>query len=152
MRCPSFHCLRNGSGVKRGVETRVLPRQRPLIWYVYKKKKGGGAIHQVNLDSEVDWDLKLCILWIRAPNIDMVVLILLQCNNPLTKEPKLDRARRQIKEWEDLDNEATEFAKQVNAQLKAARPQQQQQQPKEDVPKPSEAGKQEQDIPKKDEL
>jgi UDP-glucose:glycoprotein glucosyltransferase len=82
----------------------------------------------------------------------MVVLILLQCNNPLTKEPKLDRARRQIKEWEDLDNEATEFAKQVNAQLKAARPQQQQQQPKEDVPKPSEAGKQEQDIPKKDEL
>lgn len=27
------------------------------------------------------------------------------CNNPLTKEPKLDRARRQIKEWVDLDDE-----------------------------------------------
>lgn len=48
------------------------------------------------------------------------------CNNPLTKEPKLDRARRQIKEWESLDNEATEFAKQVNAELKQARRQQEQ--------------------------
>ncbi|KAI8639247.1 UDP-glucose:glycoprotein glucosyltransferase-domain-containing protein [Parasitella parasitica] len=27
------------------------------------------------------------------------------CNNPLTKEPKLDRARRQIPEWETYDNE-----------------------------------------------
>lgn len=29
------------------------------------------------------------------------------CNNPLTKEPKLDRARRQIKEWTELDNEVS---------------------------------------------
>lgn len=29
------------------------------------------------------------------------------CNNPLTKEPKLDRARRQIKEWVDLDTEVS---------------------------------------------
>ncbi|KAG0354126.1 hypothetical protein BGZ54_001834 [Gamsiella multidivaricata] len=49
------------------------------------------------------------------------------CNNPLTREPKLDRARRQIKEWESLDNEATEFAKKVNARLKAERSQQQKQ-------------------------
>lgn len=80
----------------------------------------------------------------------------MQCNNPLTKEPKLDRARRQIKEWEALDNEATEFAKQVNAQLKATRLQQQQQQHEnvESVPKPSvKTGKQEQDVhAKKDEL
>ncbi|RCI03876.1 hypothetical protein CU098_007561 [Rhizopus stolonifer] len=27
------------------------------------------------------------------------------CNNPLTKEPKLDRARRQVPEWEAYDNE-----------------------------------------------
>lgn len=33
----------------------------------------------------------------------------------------MDRARRQIKEWEDYDNEATEFAKKVNAELKQAR-------------------------------
>ncbi|KAF9429568.1 hypothetical protein BGZ94_010274 [Podila epigama] len=43
------------------------------------------------------------------------------CNNPLTKEPKLDRARRQIKEWEDYDNEATDFAKKVNAELRLGR-------------------------------
>ncbi|KAF9965234.1 hypothetical protein BGZ70_005207 [Mortierella alpina] len=48
------------------------------------------------------------------------------CNNPLTKEPKLDRARRQIKEWESLDDEATQFAKEVNAKLRLARQQQQQ--------------------------
>lgn len=27
------------------------------------------------------------------------------CNNPLTKEPKLDRARRQVPEWTEYDNE-----------------------------------------------
>lgn len=29
------------------------------------------------------------------------------CNNPLTKEPKLDRARRQIKEWVEIDSEVS---------------------------------------------
>ena len=59
-------------------------------------------------------------------------LFMLQCNNPLTKEPKLDRARRQIKEWESLDDEATQFAKEVNAKLRLARQQQQQQQEKQE--------------------
>lgn len=27
------------------------------------------------------------------------------CNNPLTKEPKLDRARRQVPEWTVYDDE-----------------------------------------------
>lgn len=31
------------------------------------------------------------------------------CNNPLTKEPKLNSARRIIKEWPDLNREAQEF-------------------------------------------
>ena len=31
------------------------------------------------------------------------------CNNPLTKEPKLDKAKRLIKEWESIDNEGTNF-------------------------------------------
>lgn len=31
------------------------------------------------------------------------------CNNPLTKEPKLQSARRIIAEWPDLDREAAEF-------------------------------------------
>ncbi|RKP24339.1 nucleotide-diphospho-sugar transferase, partial [Syncephalis pseudoplumigaleata] len=29
------------------------------------------------------------------------------CNNPLTKEPKLDRARRQVPEWSEYDTEIT---------------------------------------------
>ncbi|KAI9244442.1 UDP-glucose:glycoprotein glucosyltransferase-domain-containing protein [Helicostylum pulchrum] len=35
------------------------------------------------------------------------------CNNPLTKEPKLDRARRQIPEWESYDAEIDHLRKQV---------------------------------------
>lgn len=31
------------------------------------------------------------------------------CNNPLTKEPKLQSARRIIAEWPDLNREAEEF-------------------------------------------
>ena len=30
------------------------------------------------------------------------------CNNPQTKEPKLDRARRQVPEWTEYDNEIRE--------------------------------------------
>ncbi|ODQ77983.1 glycosyltransferase family 24 protein [Babjeviella inositovora NRRL Y-12698] len=33
------------------------------------------------------------------------------CNNPLTKEPKLDRARRQIPEWTTYDDEITDMIK-----------------------------------------
>ncbi|KAF9547413.1 hypothetical protein EC957_008422 [Mortierella hygrophila] len=78
------------------------------------------------------------------------------CNNPLTKEPKLDRARRQIKEWESLDNEATEFAKQVNAELKQTRRQQeqekQQQQQKEQKQDKNEEESHQDSHAKKDEL
>ncbi|KAG0997777.1 hypothetical protein G6F28_002581 [Rhizopus arrhizus] len=35
------------------------------------------------------------------------------CNNPLTREPKLDRARRQVPEWETYDNEIDELRKKV---------------------------------------
>ncbi|KAH8556358.1 UDP-glucose:glycoprotein glucosyltransferase-domain-containing protein [Umbelopsis sp. PMI_123] len=35
------------------------------------------------------------------------------CNNPLTKEPKLDRARRQVPEWEKYDNEVADFQKRL---------------------------------------
>lgn len=36
------------------------------------------------------------------------------CNNPLTKEPKLDRARRQIPEWENYDSEIDQLRKRVS--------------------------------------
>jgi len=35
------------------------------------------------------------------------------CNNPLTKEPKLDRARRQVPEWTVYDEEIAEVARKV---------------------------------------
>ncbi|KAK6334395.1 hypothetical protein TWF730_003609 [Orbilia blumenaviensis] len=37
------------------------------------------------------------------------------CNNPMTKEPKLDRARRQIPEWTEYDDEVAALAKKVQA-------------------------------------
>lgn len=37
------------------------------------------------------------------------------CNNPQTKEPKLDRARRQVPEWTVYDNEIAAVAKRHNA-------------------------------------
>lgn len=39
------------------------------------------------------------------------------CNNPLTKEPKLDRARRQIPEWTTYDSEISELRTAVREQM-----------------------------------
>jgi UDP-glucose:glycoprotein glucosyltransferase len=39
------------------------------------------------------------------------------CNNPLTKEPKLQSARRIVAEWPDLNREAEEFTARVEAVL-----------------------------------
>ncbi|KAL0092862.1 glycosyltransferase family 24 protein [Phycomyces blakesleeanus] len=39
------------------------------------------------------------------------------CNNPLTKEPKLDRARRQLPEWEVYDNQVSQLNKKVASRL-----------------------------------
>lgn len=37
------------------------------------------------------------------------------CNNPLTKEPKLERARRQVPEWTVYDDEIAELARRVSS-------------------------------------
>ncbi|ETO27492.1 UDP-glucose ceramide glucosyltransferase-like 1 isoform 2 [Reticulomyxa filosa] len=37
------------------------------------------------------------------------------CNNPLTKEPKLEKAKRLITEWEQVDKEATDFENELIA-------------------------------------
>ena len=41
------------------------------------------------------------------------------CNNPLTKEPKLERARRQVPEWTVYDDEIAELAKRVKMETAA---------------------------------
>lgn len=71
-------------------------------------------IHQVpiyGLEREWLW----CETWCswdwqaQAKSIDL-------CSNPKTKEPKLDRARRQIPEWTAYDDEVARFAERVRAQ------------------------------------
>ncbi|KAG0163854.1 hypothetical protein DFQ28_011083 [Apophysomyces sp. BC1034] len=42
------------------------------------------------------------------------------CNNPLTKEPKLDRARRQVPEWEKYDDQIHELRKKIAARASEA--------------------------------
>jgi UDP-glucose:glycoprotein glucosyltransferase len=42
----------------------------------------------------------------RAKSIDL-------CNNPLTKESKLDAARRIVGEWSDYDDEVQRFAEEI---------------------------------------
>ncbi|WFD34810.1 killer toxin resistant protein [Malassezia cuniculi] len=41
------------------------------------------------------------------------------CSNPKTKEPKLDRARRQIPEWNELDAEVAQLARRVASSREA---------------------------------
>lgn len=68
-------------------------------------------IHQLpiySLPQEWLW----CETWcsdeelVKAKTIDL-------CNNPLTKEPKLDRARRLLPEWEGLDQEVESVKRKV---------------------------------------
>lgn len=49
------------------------------------------------------------------------------CNNPQTKEPKLDRARRQIPEWNVYDEEIAALAKRVKGEQKLVDVQEQEQ-------------------------
>ncbi|CAH1763728.1 8418_t:CDS:10 [Entrophospora sp. SA101] len=39
------------------------------------------------------------------------------CNNPMTKEPKLDRAKRQIPEWGSYDKEIADLARKISQQI-----------------------------------
>lgn len=41
------------------------------------------------------------------------------CQNPMTKEPKLERARRQLPEWNEYDRKIKEFAKSIAQQQNA---------------------------------
>ncbi|KAJ3413453.1 hypothetical protein HDV05_008022 [Chytridiales sp. JEL 0842] len=43
------------------------------------------------------------------------------CNNPLTKEPKLERAKRILPEWEGLDNEVQAVAKKLEKSRQATK-------------------------------
>ncbi|AEO67685.1 glycosyltransferase family 24 protein [Thermothielavioides terrestris NRRL 8126] len=63
------------------------------------------------------------------------------CNNPQTKEPKLDRARRQVPEWTEYDEEIAALARRRREELY----QQQQQQREEQVVEKQEGRKKEEE-------
>ncbi len=65
------------------------------------------------LEKEWLWCETWCSYeWLpRARTIDL-------CSNPKTKEPKLDRARRQIPEWSVLDDEVARFAARLGSENK----------------------------------
>ncbi|PWY91017.1 UDP-glucose:glyco protein glucosyltransferase [Aspergillus heteromorphus CBS 117.55] len=50
------------------------------------------------------------------------------CNNPMTKEPKLDRARRQVPEWTEYDDEIAALSKKVDLELQQLRAEQEKEQ------------------------
>ncbi|KAJ5434480.1 UDP-glucose:Glycoprotein Glucosyltransferase [Penicillium cf. griseofulvum] len=60
-----------------------------------------------------------CETWCSDEDLDMAKTIDL-CNNPLTKEPKLERARRQVPEWTVYDDEIAALASRVAADQAAA--------------------------------
>ncbi|KAI9656705.1 MAG: hypothetical protein M1829_000364 [Trizodia sp. TS-e1964] len=67
-------------------------------------QNGGLTIH--SLPQEWLW----CETWCSDESLATARTIDL-CNNPLTKEPKLDRARRQVPEWTVYDDEIAALAK-----------------------------------------
>jgi len=44
-----------------------------------------------------------------------------QCNNPQTKEPKLEQAKRIVPEWTDYDNEIKKVMEQWKSEQKGAK-------------------------------
>ncbi|OLL24480.1 UDP-glucose:glycoprotein glucosyltransferase [Neolecta irregularis DAH-3] len=67
--------------------------------------------HQLPIFS-LDKSWLWCETWCSDEDLKTAKTIDL-CNNPKTKEPKLDRARRQIPEWNDYDSQVAALAKQV---------------------------------------
>ena len=68
--------------------------------------------HMIPIKS-LPQDWLWCETWCSDEALEQAKTIDL-CNNPLTKEPKLDRARRQVPEWTVYDNEIAAFTKRVN--------------------------------------
>ncbi|KAJ5499676.1 UDP-glucose:Glycoprotein Glucosyltransferase [Penicillium expansum] len=60
-----------------------------------------------------------CETWCSDEDLDVAKTIDL-CNNPLTKEPKLDRARRQVPEWTVYDDEIAALASRIAGEQAAA--------------------------------
>lgn len=69
-------------------------------------------IHQVPIFS-LPQEWLYCETWCDPSTLSQAKSIDL-CNNPLTKEPKLDAARRIVREWTDYDEEMSRLAEEIN--------------------------------------
>ncbi|KKY29165.1 putative udp-glucose:glycoprotein [Phaeomoniella chlamydospora] len=64
----------------------------------------------------LDQDWLWCETWCSDESFSSAKTVDL-CNNPMTKEPKLDRARRQVPEWTLYDDEIAEVARNIAKDL-----------------------------------
>ncbi|KAI0462466.1 hypothetical protein LJB42_003959 [Komagataella kurtzmanii] len=69
--------------------------------------------HQIKIFS-LPQEWLWCETWCSDESLKKAKTIDL-CNNPLTKEPKLDRARRQIPEWTQYDDEVQQIINEASA-------------------------------------
>lgn len=76
-------------------------------------------IHQVPIKS-LPQEWLWCETWCDDESLSTAKAIDL-CNNPLTKEPKLQGAVRIVKEWPDLDNEVRRLQERVAAQTPSSK-------------------------------
>ena len=56
-----------------------------------------------------------CLLGIGMLSVIIYLVVIEQCNNPLTKEPKLKSAIRIVPEWKDYDEEVKRLQERVAA-------------------------------------
>lgn len=73
-------------------------------------------IHQIPMFS-LPQDWLWCETWCSDASLKTAKTIDL-CNNPMTKEPKLERARRILPEWTGLDDEARACRERFESQKK----------------------------------
>lgn len=85
-----------------------------LINHLYKQLK----LH--TLPQEWLW----CETWCSDESLQQAKIIDL-CNNPLTKEPKLARAKRQISEWTRLDSQNRDLLRDIDTEYSEQQRQQQ---------------------------
>ncbi|ORX93045.1 UDP-glucose:glyco protein glucosyltransferase [Basidiobolus meristosporus CBS 931.73] len=75
--------------------------------------------HEVPIHSlPVEW--LWCETWCSDGSLKKAKTIDL-CNNPMTKEPKLERAKRLLPEWEGYDEEVHQLVKRLNSDKRSAK-------------------------------
>lgn len=104
-RWASSRCRPSGCGVRRGAA--ILRRRVPRlsIWCVSWLIRLFLTVYDVNSGWCFNGRNPSSGLWLYCEIICLRCCVAQQCNNPKTKEPKLNAAMRIIAEWKDNDQE-----------------------------------------------